>query len=129
MTNWIKFHALSLADKQLNPNIRQTREQLTERLVAMFANEKRYTRQMVVDEIDRLFNTGQLALDNDFVTLGMPLFEEQKPVSMKASLAAQAVIDNLKDRRGVGDELEACSDDVLLEIINTLAAIIDKEMT
>jgi len=50
-------------------------------------------------------------------------FNDRPPVD-KAETTALAILADLGDRRGVGNELEGCDRDIKEEIVTTLAAIV-----
>lgn len=47
-----------------------------------------------------------------------------RPPADKAETAVLAILANLGNRRGVGNELEGCDDDIKEEIVTSLAAIV-----
>lgn len=49
-------------------------------------------------------------------------------MSEKARKAAEKILDNLSGRRGIGNELDDCDEDILDEIVETMAGIIEKAM-
>ena len=46
----------------------------------------------------------------------------------RAVRAAEMIIDHIKDRRGIGNEFDACDDDIKAEILETFAKIIFSKM-
>lgn len=126
MTNWIKNHALSMTSS-LNRRLNFTSETLIEQLQRLFGDVRGVTADQIKNEVMRLIATGQICTDEDgFVRNGVPIFEEGVMVTASAAAAAADIVKDLKGRRGIGNEIEACSDDVLQELENTIASIIDK---
>jgi hypothetical protein len=131
MTNHIKFHATSMTSP-LNPHIRLNRQAFIAALVRTFApNLPRYEgipEAVIKSEVDRLIETGQLRIENDIVVAGVPIFEDGVKTTVRAERAAKAILKNLLDRRGIKQEIEACEPDVIEELVNTMAVLIDKSL-
>lgn len=122
MNNWIKYHAMSMV---ANNNL-FNRTTLLDYQQKMWERTPEVTTDEVYTEINRLFETQQLIEEDGYVKMGTPLFEEAVEVSTKAHNAALAIMKNLTGRRGVGNEIESMDDDVREEMVNSIAAIIDK---
>lgn len=128
-TNWIKYHAMSMTSPlNQRPGQRMTRNQLVETVQSMFSRDPDHTPHAIATEIDRLIETDQLVFNGSTLENGEPIFEEAVPVSERSSVAARAIIENLKGRRGIGSEIKACDAEVRAELENTIAAIIDKNL-
>jgi hypothetical protein len=127
MKNPVKYHALSMTSP-LNPHIRMSRKEFGEHLTMMFTSMPEIN---VVQELDRLFETGQLVEDASsygVVVAGVPIFEDGVKVTVRANRAARAIWKNMEDRRDIKHVISRFDPDVQEEIINTFAALIDKSL-
>lgn len=77
-------------------------------------------------EAQHLVETKQVIVEDGVARLGNVLFEHAALVSDKANEAAKAIYENLLDRRGIRHVLEDLDNDVTLELLNTMAKLIDE---
>ena len=121
MLNPVKFHTINIVTPRSGAISKQT---LLEYIVQMFQS---MPEQDVPGEMNRLIKTGQIIENSDgFIEIGKVIFEDGETVSPNAEAAAKEILENLKDRRGLRQEIEHFDDDVVEELINTIASIIDK---
>ena len=55
------------------------------------------------------------------------LIEKFEASDKRSERVVAAIMDDLNDRRGVKQELQSCDDDVLEEMFNTLADIVEHQ--
>lgn len=130
---WIKSHIINTCNQKDSPHWKPvwanlSREDLIERQVQLWARTPEVTKEMIVAEVDRLMETGQILFNGQRMVVGTPIFEERVPVTHAAEVAAKKIFENLLDRRGIKHELQSLDQDVKDELLNTIAKIIDDEI-
>jgi hypothetical protein len=125
MKNWIKFHIISYVSNVPGNTV----VAVVEYQKRLWTGDTPMFDAHIESEFDRLVRTGQLVVKDHRVYKGVPLFEEGVAVSSVAAIVADSVIDDLLGRRGIGNELERLDEDVMAEVKNTIAAIVDKKIT
>lgn len=126
--NWVKYHIVNFcANADLSDSIFEDNysyDRMVERQKSIWKWEKD---KEVDDMIIHLLGTGQIVRkSNGIMSVGKVIFEDADPVSQQAANAAQAVYDNLCDRRGIKQEMCKLSDDVKEEFLNEIAIILDQ---
>lgn len=138
---WVKFHIINFVhnrdlDVERDERIKgfsddcATVDQMREYQYLKWQRpDSGVTKADVDNMILHLMQTGQFKLKgNGGVTLGKVVFEqnlEGVPVTPKAENLAKSLLKDLDDRRGSGSE--TWGDDVRDELVNSWAAMIDKE--
>jgi hypothetical protein len=129
---WIKKHIASTvyySDRDFNRhgvNRLTVRKVIEVQLNTWNRSDPEVTEEVIAAEIKRLIETGQLIEENGELMTGVPLFEHAQPVSEAAEKAAQKIWNDLKDRRGIRQEMDKLDDAVAQELRNTHAVLIDK---
>lgn len=130
--NHIKFMALNIVSPINADRHKPKKVYVVKYLTKMFARENQeiYSPVKIKSEIERLILTGQMIIKPDgLAVLGNGIFEEGEAVSPEADSLSKIILNYIKSRSEFSPVTDTMDADVIEEITNSIAVIIDKHLS